>query len=264
MSQQSPPNCKCPTLGHHASSQAHTTRYDCVVCLDELPARKMAKLKCSHRMCNSCLKRAFKLSIMDPQHMPPKCCTADFVPLKHVDQLFDRNFKKTWNKKFVEYSARNRVYCPKRSCGEFIRPEDIRRGSDGKKIGQCAKCSTKVCVKCASKAHKGDCPKDEETVRFLAKAKDEGWQRCLKCKAMIELQEGCNHMTWYVLTMVSHICSAPSNHTTVAVAPSSAMYAGGPGKPVNAHGSTTNPSRPTEYCTCRFRETQPDPQSTSL
>lgn len=167
--------------------------------MDELPARKIAKLKCGHRMCNSCLKRSFKLSITDPQHMPPKCCTADFIPLKHVDQLFDRSFKKNWNKKFVEYSARNRVYCPKRSCAEFIRPEDIRRGTDGRKYGQCGKCATKVCVQCSGKLHKGrDCPKDEETVKFLAQAKDEGWQRCVKCKAMIELQEGCNHMTWYV------------------------------------------------------------------
>lgn len=171
--------------------------------MDDLPARKIVKLKCGHRMCNACLKRSFKLSITDPQHMPPKCCTADFIPLKHVDQLFDKAFKKNWNKKFVEYSARNRVYCIKRGCAEFIRPQDIRRTSDGKKVGQCPKCSTKVCVQCGGKFHKGrDCPKDEETAKFLAQAKDEGWQRCLKCKAIIELEEGCNHMTWYVLSLV--------------------------------------------------------------
>lgn len=181
------------------SSHADRIRYDCVICMDERPSRKMAKLKCGHRMCNSCLKRSFKLSITDPQHMPPKCCTADFIPLKHVDQLFDRAFKKNWNKKFVEYSARNRNYCPKRNCGEFIRPEDYRYGSDGKKYGRCGKCATKVCLQCSGKLHKGrDCANDEETVRFLAQAKDEGWQQCGKCKAMIELQEGCNHMTWYV------------------------------------------------------------------
>lgn len=199
MPQQSPSNCEYLTLDYHASSRTHPTRYNCVICMDERPARKMAKLKCGHRMCNSCLKRVFALSTTDPQHMPPKCCSTEFIPLKHVEQLFDRSFKKTWNKKFTEFSARNRVYCPKPSCGEFIRPEDISRGRDNKKVGKCAKCSTKVCVQCGGKSHTGrDCPRDEETVRFLAQAKDAGWQRCVKCKAMIELDEGCNHMTWYV------------------------------------------------------------------
>ena len=27
-------------------------------------------------------------------------------------------------------------------------------------------------------------------------AKEKGWQRCYNCKAMVELKEGCYHMTW--------------------------------------------------------------------
>lgn len=203
-------------------------------------------------MCNSCLRRLFSLSTSDPQHMPPKCCSTDHIPLKHVEQLFDMPFKKNWNKKFNEYSARNRVYCPKRSCGEFIRPEDISRGRDGKKVGKCSKCSTKVCVQCGGKSHSGrDCPKDEETVRFLAQAKDAGWQRCVKCKAMIELDEGCNHMTWYVLECLAHEKAAQSDLFPVAVALSSVMSAVPGGRVANAHGSTTKPSRPIASNTCR-------------
>lgn len=174
-------------------------RSECVVCMDDLPSRKTAKLKCGHRMCHSCLKRSFKLSITDPQHMPPRCCTSDNIPLKHVNKLFDNDFKKTWNKKFVEYSAKNRIYCVKPGCNEFIRPEDIHHTENGRKYGRCVRCRTKVCVKCNGKWHGArDCPKDEETVRFLAQAKAEGWQRCFRCKAMVELKEGCNHMTWCV------------------------------------------------------------------
>lgn len=172
--------------------------------MDDLPSRKTAKLKCGHRMCHSCLKRSFKLSITDPQHMPPKCCTEATIPLKHVDRLFDNDFKRNWNKKLVEYSTGNRIYCPKKGCNEFIRPEDIRHADDGQKVGKCNKCRTKVCVRCNGRWHSGrDCPKDEETLRFMAQAKDEGWQRCYKCKAMVELKEGCNHMTWYVVILSS-------------------------------------------------------------
>lgn len=187
-------------------------RVECVVCMDDLPPRKTAKLKCGHRMCHSCLKRSFKLSITDPQHMPPRCCTADNIPLKHVDKLFDNEFKKTWNKKFVEYSTKNRIYCVKRGCNEFIRPEDVHHAEDGRKYGRCARCKTKVCVRCNGKWHSArDCPKDEETVRFLAQAKNEGWQRCFRCKAIVELKEGCNHMTWYVIFFQDSMLSGSSD-----------------------------------------------------
>lgn len=182
--------------------------------MDDLPSQKATKLKCGHRMCNPCLKRSFKLSITDPQHMPPKCCTTDLIPLKHVDRLFDVKFKKTWNKKFIEYSSRDRIYCPRRSCGEFIRPDDIHH-KHGKKYGQCAKCGTKACVQCSGKWHRDrDCPMDEETARLLAQAKEEGWQRCIECKALVELKEGCNHITWYV-TLESRpvTCFAKRQHS---------------------------------------------------
>ncbi|CAG8979914.1 hypothetical protein HYALB_00011837 [Hymenoscyphus albidus] len=169
---------------------------ECLTCLSgDIPRSKSAKLKCGHRMCHSCLKRIFKLSVTDPQHMPPKCCTADFIPLKHVDRLFNNDFKRNWNRKFQEYSTKNRIYCPQRRCGEWIKPGNIHK-EDGKKLGKCSRCKTKVCCLCNGKWHGSrDCPKDEETNKLLAAAKDAGWQRCYSCRTMVELKEGCNHMT---------------------------------------------------------------------
>jgi len=115
-----------------------------------------------------------------------------------VDKLFDVNFKKTWNRKFQEYSTKNRIYCPARRCGEWIKPGNIHK-EDGRKYGKCSRCKTKVCCICNGKWHGNkDCPKDEETNRLLETAKQAGWQRCYNCRAMVELKEGCNHMTWYV------------------------------------------------------------------
>ncbi len=165
--------------------------------MGDLPSAKVVRLNCGHRMCNSCLKRSFKLSVKDPQLMPPKCCTADHIPLRHVERLFDNTFKKTWNKKFAEFSTRNRLYCPAKSCGEWIKPEHITREDGGRKVGRCGRCRTKVCGLCNAKWHGSKpCPRDDETNRLLEQAKEEGWQRCYKCRAMVELKEGCNHMTW--------------------------------------------------------------------
>ncbi|OBT45064.1 hypothetical protein VE00_05129 [Pseudogymnoascus sp. WSF 3629] len=154
---------------------------ECLTCLsDDIPRRKSAKLKCGHRMCHSCLRRIFKLSVNDPAHMPPKCCTADCIPLKHVDKLFDIPFKKLWNRKFQEYTTKNRIYCPSRRCGEWIKPGNYHDDGKGGKFGKCGRCKTKVCILCSGKWHgKKECPGDEETNRLLEAAKEAGWQsRC--------------------------------------------------------------------------------------
>ncbi|KAK2065018.1 hypothetical protein LY76DRAFT_500411 [Colletotrichum caudatum] len=176
----------------HSSDK--TARVECVVCMDEFSSSRIAKLKCGHRMCSACLKRHFKISITDPQEMPPKCCSEN-IALKHVDHLFSADFKKKWNRKFQEYSARNRIYCPSRKCGAWIKPHYIRK-EGGRRYGKCGQCRTKVCCSCNGRWHPSrECPNDEETTRFLDQAKDEGWKRCYKCHYMVELKEGCNHMT---------------------------------------------------------------------
>lgn len=165
--------------------------------MEETPSSQGADLKCGHRMCNACMKRSFEMSIHDPQQMPPRCCTNTHIPLKHVDKLFDNAFKMKWNRKFAEYSSGNQVYCPSRRCGELIKPTSFYRGEDGRRVARCSRCKTKVCPRCSSKWHSCiECPRDEGTDKFLDQAKEEGWKRCYKCKSMVELKEGCNHMTW--------------------------------------------------------------------
>ncbi|KAI9805500.1 MAG: hypothetical protein M1825_000751 [Sarcosagium campestre] len=140
--------------------------------------------------------------------MPPRCCTQDHIPLRHVDRLFSDKFKMQWNRKYQEYTTKNRIYCPARGCGEWIKPSNIYNES-GRKCGKCSRCKTKVCCLCNGKWHtKRECPKDEETNRFVEIAKQEGWKRCHNCSAMIELKEGCNHMTCRCTAEFCMICGA--------------------------------------------------------
>ncbi|KAF1959500.1 hypothetical protein CC80DRAFT_405467 [Byssothecium circinans] len=178
---------------------------------DDLPVHKTAKLGCGHRMCHSCLKRQFTLSVSDPQHMPPTCCNAEHIPLKYVERLFDDKFKRLWNKKYQEYTTANRLYCPMKSCGEWIKPSKIRMDRTyGRKYARCGRCNTKVCVLCNSRFHtRRECPRDEETNRLVQMAKEKGWQRCYNCKAVVELKEGCNHMTCRCTAQFCMVCAAP-------------------------------------------------------
>lgn len=163
-----------------------------------MPESQAAKLECDHIMCKPCLKRVFELSVTDPAHMPPKCCTKKNIPLRHVAPLFDNEFKVLWNKKFQEYTTKDRMYCPKKGCGAWITPEQQKVDkSVGRRYGVCGDCKTKVCKKCNAKWHGSkECRNDKETEQLLDTAKKEGWQRCYSCKAMVQLAEGCNHMKW--------------------------------------------------------------------
>jgi hypothetical protein len=176
------------------SSDTSNKKVECLTCSDELPSNKTAKLSCGHRMCHSCLKRIFRMAVNDPAHMPPRCCTTDHIPLSHVEDLFDLKFKVNFNKKYDEYHARNRIYCPNSRCGIWIRPSNFHN-EKGRKCATCPKCKTKACTLCAGKFHRStDCPKDPEIARLVQQAEKEGWKRCYQCNAMVELREGCNHM----------------------------------------------------------------------
>ena len=167
---------------------------------DDLPESRAPKLPCKHNMCFACLKRIFTMSVADPQHMPPKCCTDDCIPLKHIEARFDNDFKRKWNRKYQEYTTANRLYCPSKGCGAWIPPRDIKpdpAAPGDRKAGRCPKCHTKVCTRCNGRWHPAaaDCPTDPATRAFAALAHAEGWQRCYHCNATVELREGCNHMT---------------------------------------------------------------------
>lgn len=84
----------------------------------------------------------------------------------------------------------NRIYCPSTNCGEWIPPKYIRDD-----VGHCQKCGFMVCVTCSGRAHGGeDCPQDPEMLKFFETAEKHKFQKCYSCKAMVELERGCNHM----------------------------------------------------------------------
>lgn len=143
--------------------------------------------------------------------MPPTCCNAEHIPLLKVERLFDDKFKRLWNKKYQEYTTANRLYCPTRGCGEWVKPSKIRMDlTYGRKYARCSRCNTKICVLCSAKFHtRRECPRDEETNRLVEMAKEKGWQRCYNCRAVVELKEGCNHMTCRCTAQFCMVCAAP-------------------------------------------------------
>jgi hypothetical protein len=99
-----------------------------------------------------------------------------------------------YEQKQIEFGtdAARRVYCSDVQCGKFIPLEHIQ---DGVAVCPDQECRAQTCDVCRGPGHLGDCPHDEALQATLAFAAENRWRRCGRCRTMVELTLGCNHMT---------------------------------------------------------------------
>lgn len=173
-----------------ASGQARMARntYRCVSCDDTKPLWALLGTPCGHYYCEDCLRTLFRLAATDETLYPPRCCRQR-IPLTSARLYLDSDFTKHFLKKSVEFNTSNRTYCHRPSCSSFIPPSRI----EGER-GRCLDCNESTCTICKNRSHAGDCPEDTNTQQVLEMASQEGWQRCYKCRRLVELNHGCNHM----------------------------------------------------------------------
>ena len=103
----------------------------------------------------------------------------------------------------------SRIFCPNPACGEFI----PKRGKiDPKHPFEvvCRKCRTRACSICKRAAHAigQDCPSDWELDAVLQMGEKSGWRRCYKCRNLVELTQGCSHITCRCKAQFCYICGA--------------------------------------------------------
>ncbi|CAF3968114.1 unnamed protein product [Rotaria sordida] len=143
-------------------------------------------------------------NILDETLMPPRCCQKQIpIDLARLTSKQIENF----NAKQLEYSTKDRLYCSQPTCSTFIPPKLIVNG-----IGTCPKpgCGVTTCSICKAASHgKFDCPKDEATAAVLDTAHKAGWKRCYQCRAMVELNHGCFHMTCRCHAEFCYVCAIP-------------------------------------------------------
>jgi hypothetical protein len=53
-----------------------------------------------------------------------------------------------------------------------------------------------------------DCPDDWELEAVLKMGEKSGWRRCYKCRTLVELSQGCTHMTCRCRAQFCYICGA--------------------------------------------------------
>lgn len=174
-----------------ASSRVETDAscVTCTACLENTPPQDTARVPCGHQYCRTCIQELFRASFMDESLFPPKCCR-ELITADSVRTYLTKELVRQYEDKKIEYETPNRIYCFVASCSTFIRVKNI-----AKEKATCPVCRRVTCTICKAKAHRGDCPADTGLQLVLATANENGWQRCYRCRRVVELEIGCNHIS---------------------------------------------------------------------
>lgn len=164
--------------------------HECEACREPKKSFDVISAPCGHEYCRDCLRDLFKASLTDESLFPPRCCRQN-ITITSVAIFLTRRLKDEFEQKKIEFCTPNRTYCSQPSCSAFLCPGDIQGDS-----GTCTECGTNTCVICKSAAHAGTCPHDTALQAVLELAGEHGWQRCFACRGMVELDVGCNHITY--------------------------------------------------------------------
>lgn len=162
----------------------------CVSCYEKKPASQVATVPCEHQYCGECLDSLFMSAANYQTPYPPRCCHAHIGLAEHRYYLSVEVIMLCVAREHRNHTQRDGRYCHDPKCAAMIPPTSRREN-----IGDCPKCGLETCLVCMEAAHEGPCAQDAPIQRVLDLGKKSGWQRCQSCGDLIELREGCRHMT---------------------------------------------------------------------
>ncbi|KAF4635232.1 hypothetical protein G7Y89_g2875 [Cudoniella acicularis] len=202
----SPPIEATPAINVSATepSQPEPLEKECVSCLDDFPTADLVKLSC-HSYCAECFQRLISTALESETHWPVKCCL-NTIPFSEIMPHISSTIRKTYRAREAEWSipAGDRIYCSAPNCATFIPPKTHNLATHSAK---CPKCSKKACTICRNALHAGeDCPQDPSLQATIELAELEGWKRCYSCRALVEHNQGCRHMTCRCKAQFCYIC----------------------------------------------------------
>ncbi|XP_020882538.1 LOW QUALITY PROTEIN: uncharacterized protein LOC9302452 [Arabidopsis lyrata subsp. lyrata] len=201
---------------HEDPRQAKSARKEeCAICFNDILAERMFSVgKCRHRFCFQCVKQHVEVKLL--HGMVPKCphdgCKSELV-IDACGKLLTPKLSKMWQQRLKENAipVTERVYCPYPRCSALMSKTKISESAKSllsvypkSGVRRCVECRGLFCVDCKVPWHANlSCteykklhpnpPADDVKLKSLANNKM--WRQCGKCQHMIELSQGCNHIT---------------------------------------------------------------------
>lgn len=186
---------------------------NCIVCGDQTQRRTALQAPCQHVYCPPCVISLITTLTHDESLYPPRCCKQP-ITLEDIFPLLQPSLLKLFREKIHEFSTPglNRLYCPSPACSVFIGSSaDVSEGM------ACPTCGTLACPNCKQAAHPQDnCQENTAILEVRALARSEQWQTCPGCMAIVELHQGCYHMTCRCRTQFCYLCAELWKNCTCA------------------------------------------------
>ncbi|CAL1403364.1 unnamed protein product [Linum trigynum] len=195
-----------PSDSVHGKTLPHET---CDICFEDTDVDKMFSVdQCSHRFCFSCMKQHVEVKLL--HGMVPQCpsdgCKSE-LKVDSCQKFLTPKLIETMQLRIKEASipATEKVYCPYPKCSALMSKSEAYAfvGSERTPARKCLKCHGLFCIDCKVPWHSAmNCdmyrrvnpnPPEDAKLKFLASSNL--WRQCKKCSHMIELAEGCYHMT---------------------------------------------------------------------
>ncbi|XP_020883107.1 uncharacterized protein LOC110228960 isoform X2 [Arabidopsis lyrata subsp. lyrata] len=185
---------------------------NCVICFEETDAERMFFTnECIHRHCFTCVKQHVKVKLLSGT--VPTCldygCKFELT-LESCSKVLTPKLIEMWKQKMKEDSipAVERIYCPYPNCSTLMskteRSKSTDEGSNQSNVRTCVKCNGLFCIDCKVPSYSDLSCADYkklhpdplvDDLKLKSLANDKMWRQCVKCRHMIELSHGCNHMT---------------------------------------------------------------------
>ncbi|KAF9598401.1 hypothetical protein IFM89_027834 [Coptis chinensis] len=169
---------------------------------------------CLHRYCLSCMKQHVEVKLL--HGVLPKChhenCNTQ-LNIPSCRRFLTPDLIDKMNQHMMEASipVTDKIYCPYPKCSVLMSKAEVMRytdnvfvGADRFATGKCIKCQCLFCMNCKVPLHfnlncgeykRSNPNSNMEDVKLKSLATKQSWRQCIKCNHMIELAEGCYHMT---------------------------------------------------------------------
>ena len=145
----------------------------------------------------------FEANVDDEYRFPPRCCGV-VVPLTVVENQLSPQTRELYKAKIAEYSTPWRLYCSNAQCARFLGARQRKAASTA-----CTDCHVQTCALCTAPAHPPSqkCKIDKGMRKALKLGQSNGWQRCPRCRQLVERNDGCYHMSCRCGAQFCYLCA---------------------------------------------------------
>eukprot|EP01018_Ginkgo_biloba_P015843 Gb_28418 [translate_table: standard] len=198
--------------------RGESVKENCSICMEDNDVSQMFEvITCLHRYCVSCMAQHVEVKL---RHGNVPACPHEGCNTK----LTVDSCKKFLSPKWIDVMTKrleealipesDKVYCPYSNCSALMSKVGIDRTGRACSSSHphltavgctaCQSCNRLFCIECRVPWHTTmSCREYQnrapqlygEDAKLHLLAKNNRWRRCIKCKHMIELAEGCYHMT---------------------------------------------------------------------